>query len=54
MTYDLVDELLDRFGYNDLFANVVVHNAAEEIIRLRNRVRDLEAEVSRLERLSYG
>jgi hypothetical protein len=54
MTYDLVDELLDRFGYSDLFANVVVHNAAEEIVKLRNRVRDLEAEVSRLERLSYG
>lgn len=54
MTYDLVDELLDRFGYDDLFANVIVHQAAEEIVKLRSRVRDLEAEVSRLERISYG
>lgn len=52
--YDITDELLDRFGYEDLFANEIVHRAAEEIVNLRARVRELEAEVSRLERLTYG
>ena len=52
--YDITDELLDKFGYQDLFANEIVHRAAEEIINLRSRVRELEAEVARLERLSYG
>ena len=54
MTYDLVDELIDRFGYSDLFANEIVHRAAEELVNLRSRVRELEAEIARLERLSYG
>ena len=54
MTFDLIDELLDRFGYSDLFANEVVHRAAEEIVELRRRVKELESEVSRLERLAYG
>jgi len=52
--YDITDELLDKFGYTDLFANEIVHRAAEEIVELRRRVRELEAEVARLERLSYG
>jgi polyhydroxyalkanoate synthesis regulator phasin len=52
--YDITDELLDKFGYKDLFANEIVHRAAEEIVELRRRVRELEAEVARLERLSYG
>lgn len=51
---DITDELLDKFGYQDLFANEIVHRAAEEIVTLRRRVRELEAEVARLERLSYG
>ena len=35
-------------------ADEIVHRAAEEIVNLRSRVRDLEAEIARLERLSYG
>jgi hypothetical protein len=52
--YDITEELLDKFGYKDLFANEVVHRAAEEIVELRRRVKELESEVSRLERLAYG
>lgn len=51
---DITEELLDRFGYQDLFANEIVHRAAEEIVELRRRVKELESEVSRLERLAYG
>lgn len=50
----LVEELIDKFGYTDLFANEIVHRAAEEIVRLRNKVQELETEIARLERASYG
>lgn len=48
---DLVQELINCFGYEDLFSNSLIHRAAEEIVALRARVTDLQAEVARLERL---
>lgn len=51
---DIVDELLDKFAYTDLFANKVVHDAADEITRLREQVKHLETEVERLSRIAYG
>lgn len=47
---DLVDELIDSFGYTNLIANEIIHRAAEEIVNLRSRVRELEEEVARLEK----
>ena len=50
---DLVQELINHFGYEDLFSNSLVHRAAEEIVSLRERVKELQAEVTRLERLQW-
>lgn len=50
----LIDELIDKFGYQDLEANALIHRAAEELIALRNTVEELEAEVARLKKLAYG
>lgn len=50
----LIEELIDKFGYQDLEANALIHRAAEELVFLRNKVKELETEISRLERLAYG
>lgn len=50
MTPDLIDELIDNFGYTNLIANEIIHRAAEEIVNLRSRVQELEEEVNRLKK----
>lgn len=48
---DITETLINQFGYNDLWSNYIVHEAVDEIKNLRQKVSDLEAEVSRLEKL---
>lgn len=49
---DIIDELIDQFAYADLFSNHLAHKAVDEILSLRERIADLEAEVKRLETLA--
>lgn len=50
----LIEELIDKFGYQDLEANALIHTVAEELVALRNKVQELEQEVERLKKGTFG
>lgn len=53
MTDPLLDEFIDKFAYTDLFSNELANRVAEEIITLRNKVTELEDEITQLKKVAY-